>query len=87
MSVMVTNLDDSPTDDGGFNQYGSGNMSIELFADALFVWIIVQKIRPVTVAEASMVFNMPPDLIRKAIDHRMDLTEGDHQRINIERGA
>ncbi|MBL4907662.1 MAG: hypothetical protein JKX94_09445 [Sneathiella sp.] len=84
MRVLVTNLEDGPEDDHGFNLNGSGNICIEFFSNALFVWIVVQD-RPVTIPEASMVFNTPPDLIRKAVDYRLDTKEGGHQRIIIVR--
>lgn len=67
MAEVITALDDSAIDDGGWNCDGSGNISIGLFGNAIQVWAVAQD-RPVTVQEAAVAFNTTPAIIRQAVE-------------------
>jgi hypothetical protein len=48
--------------------HDSGTPGLNLFANAVQVWAVLQE-RPVTVNDAALAFNATPDVIRQAVEH------------------
>jgi hypothetical protein len=62
---MLSAVVDTGADDWDFE---SGSPSLNLFANAIQVWSVLQG-RPVTVHDAGLAFNATPDVIRQAVEH------------------